>query len=288
MRPHYDFTKAERVLALDSDFLHAGPGFLQYARDFTQGRKVQDASEADSMNRLYSVESNYTLTGAMADHRLRAASSHIPALACLFAAEILEQSGGDSSIASTLRSKGASLNVDAAWVKECAKDLVQHRGTSVVVVGDSLPKEVQLLGVLMNQQLRAVGSTINYLKVDTPEAASIESLAEAMEAGKVDTLVILGGNPVYNAPANLNWSKLQEKVSEVVRYGYYFDETSELANIHLAASHYLESWSDGRTWDGTVVPVQPMIEPIFSTMSENEVLAHFVGANTREDRKSVV
>lgn len=282
LRPHYDFTKAKRVLALESDFLHAGPAFLQYARDFTQSRKIQDASEAGKMNRLYAVESNYTLTGAMADHRMRAASSHIPALACLFAAEILEQSGGDSSLAAALRSKGASLNVDAKWVKECAKDLVQHRTSSVVVVDASLPKEVQLLGILMNQQLRAVGSTVNYLKVDTPAEASIESLAEAMEAGKVDALVILGGNPAYNAPANLNWSKLQDKVAQVVRYGYYFDETSELANVHLAASHYLESWSDGRTWDGTVVPVQPMIEPIFSTMGENEVLAHFLGANARD------
>lgn len=282
LRPHYDFTKAKRVLALDSDFLHAGPAFLQYARDFTQSRKIQDASEAKQMNRLYVVESNYTLTGGMADHRLRAASTHIPALACLFAAEILEQSGGDAGLARALRAKGASLKVDAQWIRVCASDLVKHAGSSVVVVGESLPKEVQLLGILMNEQLRSVGSTVNYLKVDTPAADSIETLASAMGDGAVTTLIILGGNPVYNAPANLDWSKLQEKVAHVVRYGYYFDETSALATVHVAASHYLESWSDGRTWDGTVVPVQPMIEPIFSTMSENEVIAHCVGANARD------
>ncbi len=282
LRPHYNFREATRILSLEADFLHTDPNFLEYTRSFSKKRKVASAAEASKMNRLYAVESNYTLTGAMADHRLRSAASHISAFTALIAAQVLELTGGSSSLARALRSKSASLKVDNKWVEECAKDLVNERGASLVVAGPQLPGEVHVLTALINAQLGAEGKTVYYRKVTSKSADSIESLASAAGKGAIDTLVILGGNPVYDAPANLDWKALQKKLPKVIRYGYYFDETSALADYHVAASHYLECWGDGRTWDGTVVPVQPMIEPIFSTLRELDVIAHLCGAPQKD------
>ena len=268
VRPIYRFAKAARILSLDADFFHAEAGSLYYAREFAKGRRV--TSKDDSMNRLYVAESGFSLTGSMADHRLRLASSHMLALASALAAKIT----GDATF---LRfSKG--LDVMPGWVDQCAADLAAFKGQSLVVAGSHLPAGVHAVAYAINAALGNLGSTVEFVETAARDAASIGDLGAALKGGSVRTLVILGGNPGYNAPADLDWPSLQAAAGQVVRLGYFADETSAVAGtIHLAAAHYLESWGDARTLDGTIVPIQPMIMPLFGGLTEIEVLARIAG-----------
>jgi molybdopterin-containing oxidoreductase family iron-sulfur binding subunit len=269
VKPLCRFAKAKRIVSLDADFFHSEAGSLYYAREFAKGRRVATRDDAEKMNRLYVAESGLTLTGSMADHRLRLASSHMLALAAALAARVT----GTEAYASLAR----GLDVNPAWVRECADDLLMHKGESLVVAGAHLPAQVHALAYAINAALGNIGSTLDFVAVEAPGASNIQGLAIAIRANAVQTLVVLGGNPAYNAPADLDWVALQKSVPNVVRLGYYHDETSALAGTHLAATHYLESWGDARTVDGTVVPVQPMILPLFGGLTEIEVLARIVG-----------
>jgi molybdopterin-containing oxidoreductase family iron-sulfur binding subunit len=267
VKPVYRFAAAKRILSLDADFLHSEAGALYYAREFTKGRRV--TKPTDPMNRLYVAESGFSLTGSMADHRLRLASSHITALAAAVAGHIL----GNNPFASLAQ----GLEVKAGWVEECAKDLLAHAGESLVVAGAHQPVAVHAIAYAINAKLGAIGKTVDFVEAAPSGAATIQALATAIKAGSVKTLVIVNGNPAYNAPADLEFGALLKSVPDVIRYGYYFDETSALAGTHLAATHFLESWGDARTADGTIVPVQPMIMPLFNGLMEVELLARLAG-----------
>ncbi|HTZ19780.1 MAG TPA: TAT-variant-translocated molybdopterin oxidoreductase [Opitutaceae bacterium] len=270
VKPLYRFSRAKRIVSLDADFIGAEAGSLLYAREFARGRRV--TKPTDPMNRLYVVESGFTLTGTMADHRLRLASSHMLALAAALAGRVIG--------APTFAPLAQGLDVDPAWIAECAADLLAHRGASLVVAGAHQPAPVHAIAYAINEFLGNFGQTIEFVAVDPSPAVSIQDLAAEIKGGGVKTLVILGGNPAFNAPADLGWPALQQAVPEVVRYGYYVDETSALAGTHVAATHYLESWGDARTFDGTIVPIQPMILPLFDGLSELEVLARLAGEET--------
>ena len=267
VKPVYRFAKAERIVSLDADFLSSESGSLYYAREFAKGRRV--TKKDDPMNRLYVAESALTLTGSMADHRLRLASSHILA----FAASLAEKVTGQASFAKLAQ----GLDAKPEWLAECAADLLNHKGSSLVVAGAHQPASVHAIAYAINAALGNIGRTVDFVEIPASEATSITDLAAAIKAGSVKTLVVLGGNPAYNAPAELNWAALQKSVSDVVRLGYYADETSAQAGTHLAAAHYLESWGDARTSDGTIVPIQPMILPLFGGVTEIEVLARILG-----------
>jgi len=277
VRPLYRFAKAKRILSLDCDFLSAEAGSLYYAREFTRGRRV--TSRDDAMSRLYAVESNLTLTGSMADHRLRLASSHLLAFAGALAAKVT----GDQTFAALAQ----GLEVKPEWIAECANDLAAHKGESLVIAGAHLPAEVHAVAYAINAALGNLGRTVEFVEAAPSGAASLTDLATAIRGGSVQTLVILGGNPAYNAPADLDWPALQKSVGAVVRFGYYVDETSVLAHVHVAAAHYLESWGDGRTLDGTIVPIQPMILPLFGGLTEIEVLARIAGEPEADPYKLV-
>ena len=271
VKPIYRFANAKRVVSLDADFLRPDSGGLYFAREYAKGRRVTSKADAEKMSRLYVAESSFTLTGSMADHRLRLASSHMLALAAALAAKVTG-SGRFSTLA-------AGLDVNPKWIDECAADLIANRGACVVVAGAHLPEQVHLIAYAINAFLGNIGSTVDFVQVAASDATSIHGLATAIGGGSVDTLVILGGNPAYNAPVDLDWKTLQKSVANVVRFGYYLDETSAIssAGVQLAAAHYLESWGDARTLDGTIVPVQPMILPLFGGLTELEVLARIIG-----------
>ncbi len=269
VKPLYRFAKARRVVAIDADFFHAEADSLRYVRDFSRGRKV--VSKDDPMNRLYAVESAFSLVGSMADHRLRLASSHMLAFAAALAVKVT----GNQTFAPL--AQGLEFKDQEAWLEACAADLLAHRGTGIVVAGSHLPPQVHAIAYAINAALGNIGETVEFVAVEPNGASTIEALAAAIRAGGVKTLVILGGNPVYNAPADLQMADLLRQVPQVVRHGYYADETSALAGAHIASTHYLESWGDARTADGTVVPVQPMILPLFNGLTEIEVLARLAG-----------
>ena len=274
--------ETQRILSIDADFLTGDNGLAQ-SRAFAATRKVKDSSEAKQMSRLYAVESSLTQTGSMADHRLRLSCSQMAAFIAQLGLEIIDSSAANAELLVAMKKIAATQALDARWVSECATDLLAYKGQAIVLVGEHLSPAVQAIAIAINQQLSA---PIDYVEIAVPEAG-IELIAQKLQSKEVDTLLILGGNPVYDAPADLNWSQLQAAAKRCVYFGGSRNETAELASTFIAASHYLETWGDGRAFDGTVVPDQPMIEPLFDTFNELELLARFA-AQPEKDAYSIV
>lgn len=278
VKPQYQLAGAKRIVSLDCDFLGGEEDLHRTIRDFAKGRKVAKADKGqgeDLLNRLYVVEGLMTLTGANADHHLRVAPSAIVQVAAALAAEV-----AGAEFAALSAKLGKPGGVDPKWISECAKDLKAHTRACAVVAGHRQPLAVHVLAHAMNAALGNVGKTVQLLPAPTPTEGSLADLHKLVEAGSVANLVILGGNPVYNAPADLNWKATQRKAKNVIRLGYYEDETAEVADWTLPLLHFLESWGDARTSDGTLVPVQPLIAPLFRGMTEAEFLARLAGEDT--------
>ena len=259
VKPVFHFDKAKVILSLDCDFIGGEDGAHEHIRKFAAGRKA-----GEGMSRLYAVESLFTLTGANADHRLRVAASLVSAIASAISAQI---SGSSVSL---------PAGVDAKWIAECAKDLVVAGKNALVVAGQRQPMEVHLLAHAINSALGAVGNTVDFIPDFTPPNAVPQDLA----ATNADTIVILGGNPAYNLNSLPN-------TKTIVRFGYYEDETAEKANWIIPAAHYLESWGDALTSGGTIVPVQPLVQPLFGGMTDLEFLARIVGETEANPYKIV-
>ena len=275
VRPLYRYDFARVILSLDCDFIGSEDDAHNHIRRFAQGRRLESA--ADSMNRFYLVESLFTLAGVNADHRLRIPSSAVQAIAAAFASQIVPATAGGAA------NLALPAGVDPKWISECAKDLVANGRHSLVVAGHRQPLAVHLLAHAMNAALGSIGTTVVFHEAADLIEGGIGDLAQSLNAGAVDTLVILGGNPVYNAPVDLDWAGAQAKARSVVRLSYYEDETFEAAkradDWHLPAAHYLESWGDALTSDGMWVPVQPLIAPLFGGLTEIAVLARIAGEN---------
>jgi len=246
--PVYHFDKARIILSLDCDFLGTEDDAHNHIRRFAAGRNPEANG---GMSRLYAVESLFTLTGASADHRLRVPASLIPTVAHEIFTEVSD-----------------SQPFLARWVRECAKDLHANPGKVLVVAGQRQPMEVHLLAHALNSALGAIGNTLTLLP--TTETAGTDF--NDLDASATDTLVILGSNPVYH----LNWAPKQ-RPKTVVRLGYYEDETAEKSDWNFPLAHYLESWGDAITSDGTLVPIQPLIQPLFGGLTELEFLTRIAG-----------
>jgi molybdopterin-containing oxidoreductase family iron-sulfur binding subunit len=271
VKPYYLFDKANVIVSLDCDFIGSEEDAHNHIRRFAQGRHIE--KPGDKLNRLYVVESLMTLTGFNSDHRLRIPCSAIAQFAAALASEVLKQGGGIAGLENIAKPAG----VDPKWISECVADLAQNRGQSLIVAGYRQPLAVHVLAYAMNAALGNLGKTVIFHDAQQEKEGTIAELAQALNAGQVETLVILGGNPVYNAPADLDWAKTQRKAKMVVRLGYYEDETFPLCDWHLPAAHYLESWGDAQTSDGTLVPIQPLIAPLFGGLTELEVVARIAG-----------
>jgi MoCo/4Fe-4S cofactor protein with predicted Tat translocation signal len=276
--PYYRLEQAKRIVALDCDFVGAEDDLHRLIRGFARGRKLESPDKAqgeDLINRLYVVESLLTLTGVNADHRLRVPPSAVLAVAAALAKEIVTPAGGQ--LAAALAGLGQPVGVDPKWISECAKDLLAHTGNCVVLAGQRQPAAVHVLAQAMNAALGNLGKTVIFHQAPAPAERAMGELARALNAGEVEALVILGGNPVYAAPVELDWAATQRKAKRVVRLGYYEDETFGVSDWHIPQLHYLESWGDARTTDGTLVPIQPLIAPLFEGMTELELLARIAG-----------
>ncbi|HMJ91394.1 MAG TPA: 4Fe-4S dicluster domain-containing protein, partial [Candidatus Acidoferrum sp.] len=265
--PYFRFDQASTILSLDCDFVGAENDTYLHCRNFARGRGVKKAG--DKMNRLYQVEPLMTQTGMSADHRLRVAGSQVIAVAAAIAAKLNVQVDASKF--------ALPAHVKPQWIDECAKDLAANKGTALVVAGYRQPLAVHLIANAINAALGANGKTVQFRETPDLGEGNIAQLAQALNGGQVETFVILGGNPVFTAPADLDWAATQRKAKNVVRLGYYEDETFAATDIHIPAAHYLEAWGDARTADGTIVPVQPLIQPLFGGLSEIEVLAFFAG-----------
>jgi molybdopterin-containing oxidoreductase family iron-sulfur binding subunit len=272
-RAHYG--KAKVILSLDSDFLGLDASTVLPIKQFTKGRKAAEPGETE-MNRLYSVESNYSLTGGMADHRLRLRSSEVQA----FATDVARELG---FVPAGLKVLGAS-DKRQKFIAAVAKDLKANAGKCLVVAGRRQPAAVHALAFLMNEKLGNIGATLTFTKSEF-EASAVENLgtlAGEMSRGEVQTLVILGGNPVYTSPSNLQFEGNLKKVPVTIHLGLEEDETAAAVKWHLPEAHYLETWGDGRTPDGSATIQQPMIEPLYGGKPAAEVVAMLAGYKDRQ------
>src|SRR6266403_200420 len=280
--------RADVILALDSDFLDCGEGDLASVRAFTSRRRVSAAK--DTMNRLYVVENCFTLTGAMADHRLRCPASQIALFAHALAGKILAvtKDAGLGSMIANLQVPANAATFDDQWMSEAANDLVAKPGASLVLAGPNQPAAVQSLVYAINAALKNLGQTLVIRQIPrNPRTIDVLQLAADINDGRIKQLFILGGDPIYNAQRGLaedretklplDWSDLQKKVPEIVRLGYHEDATSAVSNWHVPAAHYLESWGDALTSDGAYLSIQPMILPLFGGLSEIELLNGLLG-----------
>ena len=256
----YKLEEADVILSLDADFLGgiAHPGFLPLAAGYAERHRYE---EGKTMNRLYVVETMPTVTGFKAEHRLALKPSEIANFA--------------TALASGAAPQGASAEQQKFFASLMA-DLKKSGGRCVVIPGEQSGPGVHAAAYALNASLGAVGKTVIYTETVNPlpteQMADFKSLVSDMNAGKVEWLVMLNVNPIYAAPADLQFDAAFAKVPMTVHLGSRLDETGAISNWHINNAHYLESWSDARAYDGTISIVQPMIAPLYGGKSSHDVL----------------
>jgi molybdopterin-containing oxidoreductase family iron-sulfur binding subunit len=271
---HPQFDKAKVILALDSDFLGLDSATPLATKQYSKRRRVELESDLEKVNRLYAVESQFSITGANADHRLRMRAAEVKQFAI--------------DLASLLGALPGALNVlnngdkRTKFLAAVGKDLKAAGSEALVVAGPRQPASVHALAHLINQSLGSLGTTVTFTKPEASKAASgtaaLKALAGEMSAGQVSTLVILGGNPAYAAPADVQFATALAKVANSIHLGVDDDETAPAAVWHVPEAHYLESWGDVATADGVVSVQQPMIEPLYGGRTAAEIVALLIGA----------
>ena len=264
--PIYKLDAADVIVSLDADFFGVMQGSVRHARDYASRRRVSGTAVPTS--RFYAVETTPTHSGAKADHRLPIKPSQMEDFARSLAAAV-----GVAGAAS------ATNPVDAKWFNALVKDLQAHKDTSLVVAGDDQSPEVHALAHAINSTLGSIGKTVVYtdsLEVNpTDQLADFKELLSDLDAGAVDLLLIIGVNPAYDAPADLDFINKYQKARMRVHCGFYQDETAQFCQWHIPMSHALEMWGDARASDGTVTLMQPLIAPLYQSKSTYEILASF-------------
>ncbi|MCS7026886.1 MAG: TAT-variant-translocated molybdopterin oxidoreductase [Bryobacteraceae bacterium] len=267
---YYKLDAADVIVSLDSDFLNFGPGAVRYAHDFAARRRPEPGKRR--MNRLYVAEVTPTVTSVLADHRYAAKATEVEGIARSLAAKLgvaVDAPGGGPY---------------ESWVAALAKDLKAHPGASLVVAGDPQPPIVHALAHAMNEKLGNVGKTVVYLDPlegnPVSHAESLKALIDEMNSGQVETLIILGANPVFTAPSDWNFRDAYLKVANRIHLGLYVDETAEISHWHVPEAHTLESWGDARAYDGTITTIQPLIDPIYGGRTAIEIIGALLGKQT--------
>jgi molybdopterin-containing oxidoreductase family iron-sulfur binding subunit len=266
------FEAADVVLAVESDALSGAPGHLAFARAFASRRQAAELGRG-SMNRVYAIEATPTLIGARADHRFALPPAQIEtvmrALAGLVEAGPAEWRQIDHP----------------PWLEAVARDLAAHRGAALVHVGPEQPPAIHALAHAINAALGAPGWTLRHVeRVDLDPGRTIADLVADMRGGKVDTLLILDANPVYDAPADLDFAEALGRVPLSLHVSTHVDETAARATFHAPLSHGFETWDDARAFDGTASILQPQIRPLVEGRSAAEMVARLSGAGDQPAR----
>ena len=258
----YDFSHADVVLSIEADVFQEGPGRLAYQRDIMARRNV--AEDNANMNRLYAVEGFPTLFGVTADHRWRLKSTKMLEFVQALAFKL------------GIGTQGSASGINEKNLDKLAKDLQANHGKSVVVAGSHLPAGVHAVVHAINEALGNMGTTITTLEPvlakPTSNGSDIQNLTDAMKGRQVSCLLIIGGNPVYDAPSDLKFDVALAQVPFSAHLSLTKNETAQRCTWQLPMSHWLEAWGDQRGHDGLVSIVQPLINPIFDSKSPIEVL----------------
>jgi molybdopterin-containing oxidoreductase family iron-sulfur binding subunit len=267
---------AAAILAVDCDFLGSEDGDLTDTRNFAAGRRIR--KPGDKVSRLYVAEPRFSITGSMADHRLRLRAGEVGAFVLELARQVRSLRGTPELNAAITAAPDLGLpqEVDSAWIRECAADLVANAGKSVLLVGRRQPASVQALALAVNSALGAVGSTLVVQPAFSSPAASLQALAARLQAGAVKSLIILGGDPVYNAPADLSFGNLLASVPASLHLASLPNATSAKAKWFVPGTHYLEAWGDALATDGSYLSIQPTIQPLWAGESQLEFLCRLL------------
>lgn len=283
----FHLERARVLLSLDSDLLSTEGDSVRNLRGYSRARRAGD-NGSRKMLRHYAVDGVHSLTAANADHRLRVQSGRVAAFVARLGHALAAQ-----GMELPLVGGATAADIDDDWVEAVARDLLDHRGAGLIVAGDRQPAEVHAAVYALNSALGNAGATVTYHKTPdtgTSSAADLAALVAAMNEGAVDRLLVLGANPAYSAPADLGFAAALEHTGSsgaVIHVGTYRDETSRFARWHIPLAHYLESWGDARTTDGTASVVQPLIEPLWGARSALEVLALAALGEPRDGRDLV-
>jgi len=272
--PHLE--RARVVACFDADPLFEHPAAVRLARGFAESR---DPHRPGGVSRLYVVEPGFSLTGGRADHRLAVPVSQVEGVLAALAATVLGRLGLPAPAG---LAPAAAGQPHEPFLASLAADLLAHRGAGAVLVGPRQGPLAHALAALLNAVLDNAGSVVSYLEpadAGRPShLAAIAALSAQIAAGSVRTLVILGGNPAWDAPADLRFAELLGRVPNAVHLSLYDDETSHACRWHLPQAHPLEAWGDGRAWDGTLTLQQPLIEPLYGGRSPIELVAALLGS----------
>ncbi len=295
LEAQYDFRRASVVLSLAADFTSSMPNAVRWARDFAARRRP--ATPTDEIGRLYMVETSFSPTGSIADHRLAVRPGLVVHVAARVLAALAAQglrppdmpdaltralgmiARGTDGTAGVPGAGGPDAAPHTAWIAAVARDLARNPGQSLVLAGPHQPDEVHVIAHLINAVLGNFGRTVTLTEsaLVQPLGPSLVDLVSDMRAGQVETLVMLETNPVYTAPEDLDFAGALRQVPRTVHLSLHHDETSAHCHWFLPAAHFLESWGDARAYDGTITLVQPLIRPLYAGRSTPEILAAFAG-----------
>ncbi|AKU90253.1 Molybdopterin oxidoreductase, iron-sulfur binding subunit [Vulgatibacter incomptus] len=286
-RLHLD--RAQVIAAFDADFLMDRPFHIRYAYEYATHRRVRSTS--DGMSRLYVAEGEVTVTGAIADHRIRTRPSRIPDLLLDLLGAIArgrarlapERVAGHGDLLAGVKDRASS-----PWIDVLADDLLAHQGAGLVAIGPRQPEEAHVLVHALNAILGNLGQTVTFTDPVLFEAGTeshgLAPLAESLQRGEVDALMILGVDPVYTAPADLELESLLPKAKLRIYSGLHENTTSRACEWFIPAVHFLEQWGDARAYDGTLSLIQPLIRPLYGGHSASEILAAAAGDPAPDDR----
>ncbi len=287
LTPIFAFDKADTVVSVDGSDVLEGTGCaaVRYQHDLMHRRKVRvhankndgDGVPMGQLSRIYAIESSLSGLGGLADHRLPLKPSEIES----FVRELAKELGVAGAPAA-----GPLPDRAKQWAKVVAEDLKDASKKGVLVVGDTLSVAAHNLAHAINDKIGAVkNGLVRFVEpvqagLTGPDAdatanatESLKTLVAEMNAGKVDALLILGSNPVFTAPADLDFAAALQKVTTSLHLGLYPDETATKTTWHVNAAHDLESWGDARAFDGTATIQQPLL-----TLSNGKSVLELLGA----------
>ncbi|AXJ02222.1 quinol:cytochrome c oxidoreductase iron-sulfur protein precursor [Cyclonatronum proteinivorum] len=279
LRPVYHFANADVVVSLDFDFMGLAPDMVRCNLDYANRRRVE--SSEDSMNRLYVVENDLSVTGSNADHRLRLKAGDLPAFVAALGSKLSESVNGLSALSGVSNEFSQHM-----WVSVLAQELLANRGKSIIAAGEQNSVAVHAMVAAINTALGNSGETVEYVQVPYHDSSydpdALARVAEAVQNGQVDTVVLVGGNPVFNAPSSIDFASLMDQVDTTIHLSNHVDETSSKATWHVPRAHYLEYWGDVADYRGHLSVIQPTIQPLFGSKCETEFLSAILHGESRE------
>ena len=285
-KPLPRFDKAELVVGFGAEFLD----FPENGMDADYAERRDPEKRKNTLGRLIAFEGRLSLTGANADERIRLRPSHMAAAALALAHEIIvvRRIGPAASLENVratlvpfaVENVARTTGVEAKTFKRIADELVRKQGKSVVISGSTAISQahgeaLETAVALLNYTLGNYPKTFD-IRSNTPLRSGgvkrLETLADELRAGRIDVLLVAGANPLYDAPASLNFAQAMQKAKLVISFADRVDETARMADFLATASHPLESWGDARTDAGLFGVVQPSIRPLYDTHGWLDVL----------------